>query len=180
MFSEHFAITRECRQRWKIVGQRRRAEIAPAQMLVGALTSRLDERRQVPHFCRADMPSTKRKNYPHLAQPVGPCVQAVKHNGMLFLSGLTALGSSAQGRGITEQAEAIFKAIASIARTERTDISSLVKVTMFVTSLQFVRELRAALTKQFGDCSPMSSLVQIGKLLSPEVLVEVEAVLAVP
>jgi 2-iminobutanoate/2-iminopropanoate deaminase len=127
----------------------------------------------------AAMSLTKRKNYPHLAQPVGPYVQAVRHNGMLFLSGLTALGSSAQGRGIAEQADAIFKAIASIARTERTDLSSLVKITIFVTSLQFVRELRAALSHHFGDYSPMSSLVQIGKLLSPDVLVEVEAVFAV-
>jgi 2-iminobutanoate/2-iminopropanoate deaminase len=126
------------------------------------------------------MSPSNRKNYPHLAQPVGPYVAAVKHNGLLFLSGLTALGSSAQGRGITEQADAIFKAIASVARTERTDLRSLVKVTMFVTSLQFVRELRAALSQHFGDYSPMSSLVQIGKLLSPDVLVEVEAVLAIP
>jgi 2-iminobutanoate/2-iminopropanoate deaminase len=126
------------------------------------------------------MPATKRKNYQHLAQPIGPYVQAVKHNGMLFLSGLTALGSSAERRGIAEQADAIFKAIASIARAERSDMSSLVKVTMFVTSLQFVRELRAALSRHFGESSPMSSLVQIGKLLSPDVLVEVEAVLALP
>jgi 2-iminobutanoate/2-iminopropanoate deaminase len=122
----------------------------------------------------------ERKNYPHLAQPIGPCVQAVKHNGMLFLSGLTALGSSAQGRGIAEQMDAICKALAGIARSERTDLSSLVKVTLFVTSLQFARELRAAWSKNFGDCSAMSSLVQIGRLFSPDILVEVEAVLALP
>jgi len=126
------------------------------------------------------MSPSERKNYPHLAQPVGPCVQAVKHNRMLFLSGLTALGSSAEGHGIADQAEAIFEAIARIARTERTDLRSLVKVTMFVTSLEFVRELRAALSKNFGDYLPISSLVQIGKLFSPDVLVEVEAVLAIP
>jgi 2-iminobutanoate/2-iminopropanoate deaminase len=141
---------------------------------------RLDARQKVPHLSMADMSSSKRKNYPHLAQPVGPYVQAVKHNGMLFLSGLTALGSSAQGRGLTEQVDAIFKSLARVAQTERTDLSSLVKVTLFVTSLQFVRELRAALESHFGDYSPMSSLVQIGKLLSPDVLVEVEAVLAIP
>jgi len=125
------------------------------------------------------MSSAHRKNYPHLAQPVGPYVAAVRHNGLLFLSGLTALGSSAEGRGFSEQADAIFKAIASIAGAERTELSSLVKVTVFVTSLKFVRELRAALTKHLGDYSTMSSLVQIGKLLSPRVLVEVEAVFAI-
>jgi 2-iminobutanoate/2-iminopropanoate deaminase len=122
----------------------------------------------------------QRKNYPHLAQPVGPYVEAVKHDGLLFLSGLTALGSSAQGRSITEQMAAICQALASVAHRERTDLSSLVKVTLYVTNLQFVRELRAAWTEHFGHSSAMSSLVQIGKLLSPEVLVEADAVLALP
>jgi 2-iminobutanoate/2-iminopropanoate deaminase len=125
------------------------------------------------------VPFLERKNYPHLAQPVGPYVHAEKHNGMLFLTGLTALGSSAQGRSIAEQIDAICKALAGIARSERTDMSSLVKVTLFVTSFQFVSELRAAWTEHFGSCS-MASLVQIGKLLSPDILVEVEAVLALP
>jgi|SRR5688572_29676053 2-iminobutanoate/2-iminopropanoate deaminase len=122
----------------------------------------------------------ERKNYPHLAQPVGPYVEAVKHDGLLFLSGLSALGSSAQGRSVAEQMAAICQALARVAHSERTDLSSLVKVTLFVTSLQFVRELRAAWTEHFADCSAMSSLVQIGKLLSPDVLVQVDAVLALP
>jgi len=127
----------------------------------------------------------ERKNYPHLAQPVGPYVQAVKHDGLLFLSGLTALGSSAQGRSvaeqsITEQMAAICQALVRVAQSERTDLSSLVKVTLFVTNLQFVRELRAAWSEHFADSSAMSSLVQIGKLLSPDVLVEVDAVFALP
>jgi 2-iminobutanoate/2-iminopropanoate deaminase len=126
------------------------------------------------------MSRRERKNYPHLAQPVGPYVQAVKHDGMLFLSGLTALGSSAQGRSLGEQMEAICKSIAGIATSHRTDLSALVKVTLFVTSLQFARELGAAWSKHFAECSAVSSLVQIGKLLSPDILVEVEAVLALP
>jgi 2-iminobutanoate/2-iminopropanoate deaminase len=104
----------------------------------------------------------------------------VKHDGLLFLSGLTALGSSAQGRSITEQMAAICQALANVAQSERTDLSSLVKVTLFVTNLQFVRELHAAWTEHFANSSAMSSLVQIGKLLSPDVLVEVDAVLALP
>lgn len=122
----------------------------------------------------------ERKNYPHLAQPVGPYVKAVKHDGLLFLSGLTALGSSAQGRSITEQMGAICQALARVAHSERTDLSALVKVTLFVTNLQLVQELRAAWEEHFANSSAMSSLIQIGKLLSPDVLVEAEAVLALP
>lgn len=119
-----------------------------------------------------------RKNYPHLAQPVGPYVNAEKHNGMLFLTGLTALGSSAQGRSIAEQMDAICKSLTRIARSERTDLSSLVKVTLFVTNLHFVKDLSAVWSEHFAGCA--GSLVQIGKLLSPDILVEAEAVLALP
>jgi 2-iminobutanoate/2-iminopropanoate deaminase len=98
---------------------------------------------------------------------------------MLFLTGLTVLGSPALGRGITEQMDAICRSLAAIARSERTDLSALVKLTLYVTSFQFVSELRAALTQHFGSCS-VGSLVQIGKLQSPELLVEVDAVLALP
>jgi len=123
------------------------------------------------------MSKMERRNYPHLAQPVGPYVQAVKHRGLLFLSGLTALGSAAQGRSVTDQVAAICDAIGNIAKSERTDLSALVKVTLFVTSLQFASELNAAWSEHFGGCSAMSSLMQVGKLVSPDVLVEANAVL---
>lgn len=123
------------------------------------------------------MSKLERRNYPHLAQPVGPYVQAVKHRGLLFLSGLTALGSAAQGRSVTDQVAAICEAIGNIAKSERTDLSALVKVTLFVTSLQFASELNAAWTEHFGGCSAMSALMQVGKLVSPDVLVEANAVL---
>jgi enamine deaminase RidA (YjgF/YER057c/UK114 family) len=50
---------------------------------------------------------------------------------------------------------------------------------LFVTSLQFVGELDAAWSEHIPG-SAAGSLVQIGKLLSPDILVEVEAVLALP
>jgi|SRR5688572_12236977 len=124
------------------------------------------------------MSRLERRNYPHLAQPVGPYVHVVKHNGLLLLSGLTALGSSAQGRGIADQVAAICEAITDVARAECTDLSSLVKVTLFVTSLQFASELSAAWSEHFGGCSAASALVQVGKLVSPDVQVEAQAVLA--
>ena len=124
------------------------------------------------------MSRLERRNYPHLAQPVGPYVHVVKHDGLLLLSGLTALGSKAEGRSITAQVAAICEAISDVARAECTDLSSLVKVTLFVTSLQFASELSAAWSEHFGSCPAASSLVQVGKLVSPDVQVEAQAVLA--
>lgn len=129
------------------------------------------ERRNHPHLAQLD------RTQPHRAQPVEPLVRAEKYRGLLFLSGLSALGSAAQGRSVAEQMEAICKLIASIAHHERTDLGSLVKVTLFVTSSRLVQDLRAAWSEHFPDCSE-GSLVKIGKLLSPDILVEAQAVLA--
>ena len=120
-----------------------------------------------------------RKNYPHLEQPVGPYVHAVKHNGLLYLSGLSAFGSVAQGSDIASQAQAIFSQIESIAVAEKTDLSSLIKVTIFVTTFDEIAKLREVLFQYYGSHLPASSLVQVARLFSPEISIEIEAILAV-
>ncbi len=120
-----------------------------------------------------------RKNYPHLEQPVGPYVHAVKHNGLLYLSGLSAFGSVAQGKDIASQTQAIFSQIESIAVAEKTDLSSLIKVTIFVTTFDEIAKLREVLFQYYGSHLPASSLVQVARLFSPEISIEIEAILAV-
>ncbi len=120
-----------------------------------------------------------RKNYLHLKEPVGPYVHAVKHNGFLFLSGITAFGSSAEHGTIAEQTDIIYSTIASIAAKENTDLSNLVKVTIYVTSFDDLESLRATLFKHYGSALPASSLVQVSRLFSPDLKIEVEAVIAV-
>lgn len=120
-----------------------------------------------------------RKNYPHLEEPVGPYVHAVKHNGFLFLSGITAFGSSAQNGTIAEQTDVIYSTIDSIATKENADLSDIVKVTIYVTSFDELESLRASLFKQYGSNLPASSLVQVNRLFSPDLKIEVEAVIAV-
>ena len=124
--------------------------------------------------------SVERKNYPHLANPVGPYVHAVKHAGLVFVSGITALGTPAQGQSLPKQAEAIFSQIRSIASAEGASLKALLKVTIFVTSFESIVQLRAVLFKEYGENLPASSLVQVAGLFSPEINIEIEAVLAVP
>lgn len=121
----------------------------------------------------------KRKNYGALGLPVGPYVHAVEHNGVLHISGLTAFGSAAQGRSMSEQAEAILLSLKQIASAESVTLASLLKVTIFVTHLAELPELRAVLARHYGDTPPASSLLQVAGLFSPEVSIEIEAQLAV-
>ncbi|HVK99248.1 MAG TPA: RidA family protein [Dongiaceae bacterium] len=122
--------------------------------------------------------SLERKNYTQLDKPVGPYVHAVKHGGLVFVSGLTAFGSASQGASIGKQAKEIFRQLNIIAAEENTSLKSLVKVTLFVTSLEGIAELREALFQEYGEDLPASSLVQVAALFSPEINIEIEAVLA--
>jgi 2-iminobutanoate/2-iminopropanoate deaminase len=121
----------------------------------------------------------KRKNYDVLGLPVGPYVHAVEHNGVLHVSGLTAFGSAAQGRDMSQQAEVILSNLEQIAIAEGVGLESLLKVTIFVTHLGELPELRAVLARHYGDNPPASSLLQVAGLFSPEVNIEIEAQLAV-
>lgn len=124
------------------------------------------------------MSSVQRKNYPELGEVKAPYVHAVKHNNTLWLSGLTAFGTPAQKAGIAEQAEAVFLQIKAIASAEGTDFSRLIKVTIFITSFAEIDALRQVLYRHYGDHLPASSLVEISRLFSPDLKIEIEAVFA--
>ena len=122
----------------------------------------------------------ERKNYSELTTPVGPYVHAVRHSDTLYLSGLTAFGTDDQGATIDRQTKRIFEQIETIAKAERTDLSCLIKVTLFVSDLSNIAELREALFAIYDKDIPASSLVKVDALFSPELKIEVEAILAVP
>ena len=121
----------------------------------------------------------ERKNYSHLNAPVGPYVHAVSYNGFLFLSGLTALGTSAQHQDFAAQVEAIFEQIEKIFEAESISFSQLIKVTIFVTELGEVDQLRRVLFDHYQTNLPASSLVQVTRLFAPELKIEIEAIAAV-
>jgi len=124
------------------------------------------------------MAKLTRINYPQLGEVKAPYVHAVKHNDTLYVSGLTAFGTAAQKQGIVEQAEAIFSQFRLIAAAESLSLASLIKVTIFVTSLDDVNALRTVLFQHFGDRLPASSLVQVSQLFSPDLMIEIEAIFA--
>lgn len=59
-------------------------------------------------------------------------------------------------------------------------MQSLVKVTIFITDFADLGELREVLFKHYGKHLPASSLVQVNRLFSTDISIEVEAILAVP
>lgn len=119
-----------------------------------------------------------RKNYPELGDVNAPYVHAVKHGDTLYVSGLTAFGTAAQTADIASQAEVIFQQLHTLAAQENTSLKNLIKVTLFITSFAQINELRAVLFRHYGEHLPASSLVQISQLFSPDLQIEIEAVIA--
>ncbi|ABP61357.1 RidA family protein [Enterobacter sp. 638] len=122
------------------------------------------------------MSNVLRKNYPALGEVKAPYVHSVKHGQTLYISGLTAFGTPAHHKGIAEQAEEIFSLLRKIVSAEDADFSALIKVTIFITSFDEIDELRNVLYRNYGDHLPASSLVEVSRLFSPDLSIEIEAI----
>jgi 2-iminobutanoate/2-iminopropanoate deaminase len=122
----------------------------------------------------------ERKNYPHLDAPLGAYVHTVSYGGLLFISGLTAFNTPAQDGDLIAQAEVIFDQMQGILEAEKTSFQGLLKVTIFVTELGQLSQLRTILFRRFEHHLPASSLVQVESLFVPGLKIEVEAIAALP
>jgi len=125
-----------------------------------------------------NMPAIERINYPALGEVKAPYVHAVKQGHTLYISGLTAFGTQAQTGSLAQQAEAIFQQFLHIAQAENSTLSALIKVTIFITSFDDIDALRQVLFRYYGDHLPACSLVEVSRLFSPDLRIEIEAVMA--
>lgn len=121
-----------------------------------------------------------RNNFSAIKPPAGPYVHAVKYNGTLYVSGLTAFGSQEQQADLSLQAQSVFKQLTAIAESAGTGLEQILKVTIFVTSFEEIESLRETLFSQYGENLPASSLVQVAGLFHPDLKIEIEATLAIP
>jgi len=120
----------------------------------------------------------QRNNYEPLGLPLGPYVHAVTHQNTLYTSGLTAFGTRAEQGTISEQAQAIFSQLELIAEQQSTSLQHLIKVTIFVTDLTEIDKLRDFLFEYYGENLPASALIKIDSLFTPDLLIEIEAIVA--
>lgn len=133
-----------------------------------------------PKIIMENPPMLTRKNYSDLPAPAGPYSIGVQHNNTLYLSGITAYGTSAQYKSIVEQTNAIFDQIKLVIQAEGISMNDLIKVTIYVTSLDEVAALRQVLNHQYDGSNPASSMVRVAELAAPGLNIEIEAIFALP
>ena len=116
-----------------------------------------------------------------LSKPLGIYSQAVKAEGgrLLFISGMTARDKDGNivGKGdMKAQTRQVLENIKVVLEKAGATFDHIVKVTAFVTDMSRFGEIHEVRAQYFRKEYPASTLVQVSGLVSPDMLIEIEAV----
>ena len=108
---------------------------------------------------------------------VGPYVQAIKANGMVYCSGQLGIDPTVgkMPETVEEQARCSMNNMGAILKEAGSDYSQIVKTTIFLTNMEDFAKVNEIYKSYFGDSYPAPSCVQVAKLPLGG-LVEVECI----
>jgi 2-iminobutanoate/2-iminopropanoate deaminase len=107
-----------------------------------------------------------------------PYSQAIKANGLVFVSGQLALTlghSELAGDTIEEQTRQIFDNLEAILAEAGSGLERIVKTTVFLASLDDFQGMNSVYAERVGDVPPARSTIEVAALPSGA-LVEIEAI----
>lgn len=118
-----------------------------------------------------------------LAPPVSHYCDAVRFRNLLFISGL--VGVDAEGRIVGDgdaarQTRQIFDNMKKILDAAGAGFADVLKVTVFLTDIDDRPRINPVRQEYFGAARPASTLVEVSRLVRPDFLVEIEAVVGLP
>ena len=108
--------------------------------------------------------------------------RAVRIGSWILVSGTTSMTPQGLvGRGNAyEQAKQAFRTIEVALQDAGASISHVVRTRMFVTNIQLWEQVGQAHGEVFGKIRPAATMVEVKRLIDPELLVEIEADAYVP
>ena len=124
------------------------------------------------------MPSLQKVHTDQAPAAIGPYSQAIVANGMVFTAGQIALDPVSMQLiegDVVPQTEQVMKNLRAVLQQAGSDLSAVVKTTVFLTDRGLLPAYRSARERLMGDHAPASTLLFVSGLADPAFVVEIEA-----
>ena len=118
-----------------------------------------------------------------MPEPISHYTHVVKVGRLVFISGCTARderGRSVGGSDVQAQARQVHESLKKCLAAAGGTFGDICKVTVFLRNMEDREKVNAVRKEYFGQSRPASTLVQISRLSSEELLIEIEAIAVLP
>lgn len=118
---------------------------------------------------------------PNGQKPIGPYAQAVVANGFVFCSGTAGVDPKTGKlvRGLENQTRQVFKNLNEALHAAHSDISKVIKVTVFLKNMKDFEKMNAVYKKIFRKHTPARTTIEVSNLAKKGALIVAESIAVV-